>query len=82
MESFFFYSYPSTIYGDIYVTSTVPFTRGDPNLLIFSNIYPSGLYNLPTPKTCNYLVFMPLDTSNPGWFGLSEIRVWSMKDLA
>ena len=70
------------VYADVYVSSVFPFTRNDPALLIWSNKYPNGLYNLPSSRQGKYLVFMPLDTENVSMLSVSEIRVWSMKDLA
>ena len=67
---------------DVYVTTTFPFTRYDPALMVFSDIFPCGMYNLPNPKSGTMLVFMPLDGFDPGWFAMREIRVWSMKDVA
>jgi hypothetical protein len=67
---------------DIYISDVFPFTRNDPALLVFTQKYPIGLYNLPSPRLGKYLVFMPMDDQNPMYLTVREIRVWSHKDLA
>ena len=67
---------------DVYLTSQSTFTRNDPALLLYEDVYPYGVFNLPSPKQGKYLVFMPLDSENPGALVIREIRVWSEKDLS
>jgi hypothetical protein len=77
-----FDAWPQTVYGDVFVTSTFPFDHTDPALLALSNIYPDGIFNLPSAFLGSYLVFISLDTEEPADFALREIRVWSRPDLA
>jgi len=58
------------------------FTRYDHALLLFEDVYPYGVFNLPSPKQGKYPYFMPLDSEDPGGLVIREIRVWSEKDLA
>ena len=63
IASFYIDSYADFVYCHIYVSDVFPFTRNDPNKLIWPNsMYPVGLYNLPIARQGKYLVFMPLDT--------------------
>lgn len=82
IASVYFDGYPQSVSGNVYVTSTFPFDRTDPALLALSQIYPYGVFNLPTPMIGSYLVFMPDDAADASKFALREIRAWSMPDCA
>jgi hypothetical protein len=78
----FYIDQPKPLRTDVYMASQFPFTRNDPALLVEQDVYPFGVFNLSSPKQGKYLVFMPLDSENPGNLVIREIRVWSEKDLA